>query len=185
MSEQPTLKTQRLILRPYTLDDAPELQRLIGERDVAATLMIVPHPYEDGMAEEWIGKRQDLFDKGEIVNFAVTHRKDGYLIGGIGFHAIEREAERAEIGYWIAKPYWGNGYATEAARAVVKFGFEVMKLNRIHAAHFSNNPASGRIMRKIGMKYEGCRRQHEKKWGELLDWECYGILRNEYLSLNK
>ena len=180
MNEQPTITTERLILRPYKLDDALELQRLIGERDVARTLMSVPHPYENGMAEEWIGRRQELFDKGESVNFAITHREDGYLIGGIGFHQVDREAERAEIGYWIAKQYWNNGYGTEAAMAVVKFGFEVMKLNRIHAAHFSNNPASGRIMQKIGMKYEGCRRQHVRKWGELLDWECYGILRSEY-----
>ena len=184
MNKQPILKTERLILRPYTLDDAPELQRLIGERDVAATLMSVPHPYPDGAAEEWINKQPERAEKGEF-QFAITHRAEGYLIGGIGFHAIEREAERAEIGYWIAKQYWGLGYGTEAARHVVKFGFYIMKLNRIHAAHFSNNPASGRIMRKIGMKYEGCRRQHVRKWGTLLDWECYGILRSEYLALKK
>jgi ribosomal-protein-alanine N-acetyltransferase len=175
------ITTERLLLRPYTLDDAPELQRLIGEWDVAKTLMSVPHPYPDGAAEEFINRQHERAEKGEF-QFAITHRKDGYLIGGIGFHQVDREAERAEIGYWIAKPYWNNGYGTEAARAVVKFGFEVMKLNRIHAAHFSNNPASGRIMQKIGMKYEGCRRQHVRKWGELLDWECYGILRNEYLA---
>ena len=87
--------------------------------------------------------------------------------------------------YWIAKQYWGNGYGTEAAGVVVKFGFEAMKLNRIHATHFSNNPASGRIMQKIGMKYEGCSRQHIVKWGELLDWECYGILRSESLAMEK
>lgn len=183
MNEQPTITTERLILRPYCLDDAPELQRLIGERDVAKTLLTVPHPYPDGAAEEFIGKHPERIEKGEF-QFAITHRRDGYLIGGIGFHQVDREAELAEIGYWIAKPYWGNGYGTEAARAIVKFGFEVMNLNRIHAAHFSNNPASGYIMRKLGMKYEGCRRQHVRKWGVLLDWECYGILRSDYETLN-
>ena len=177
--EQPTIITERLLLRPYTLDDAPELQRLIGERDVAKTLMSVPHPYPDGAAEEFINRHPQRSEKGAF-QFAITHREDGRLIGGIGFNDIDLESERAEIGYWIALTYWGNGYGTEAARAVVKFGFEVMELNRIHAAHFSNNPASGRIMQKIGMKHEGCRRQHVRKWGELLDWECYGILRNEY-----
>jgi ribosomal-protein-alanine N-acetyltransferase len=179
IKKQPTLTTERLILRPYTLDDAPELQRLIGERDVARTLMSVPHPYPDGAAEEFINAHPERAEKGQY-QFAITHWKEGYLIGGTGFNDVDREAGRAEIGYWIARPYWGNGYGTEAARAMVKFGFEVMNLNRIHAAHFSNNPASGRIMRKIGMKYEGCRRQHVRKWGVLLDWECYGILRSEY-----
>lgn len=182
INEQPVLTTERLILRPYTLDDAPELQRLIGERDVAKTLMSVPHPYPDGAAEEFINEHFTRAGKGEH-QFAITHRKEGYLIGGTGFNQVDQEAERAEIGYWIARPYWGNGYGTEAARAMLKFVFEVMDLNRIHAAHFSNNPASGKIMRKIGMKYEGSRRQHVRKWGELLDWECYGILRNEYLSM--
>ena len=184
MKQQPTITTERLILRSYRMDDAPELQRLIGERDIAATTMNIPHPYEDGMAEEWISKRQQLFDSGEQMNLAITHRQDGFLIGGIGFNTIDRESERAEIGYWIAVPYWNKGYGTEAARAAVRYGFTVMNLNRIHAAHFSNNPASGRVLQKIGMKYEGCRRQHHKKWGVLLDWECYGILRSEYEILN-
>jgi ribosomal-protein-alanine N-acetyltransferase len=177
--EQSTITTERLLLRPYTLDDAPELQRLIGEWDVAKTLMSVPYPYPDGAAEEFIVQHPVDSEKGDF-QFAVTHREEGCLIGGIGFNDVDSEAERAEIGYWIARTYWGNGYGTEAARAVVKFGFEVMQLNRIHAAHFSNNPASGRIMQKIGMKHEGCRRRHVRKWGELLDWECYGILRSEY-----
>lgn len=180
----PVLKTERLVLRPYTLEDAPELQRLIGEREVARTLMSVPHPYPDGAAEEFINGHPERTESGEF-QFAITHGEEGYLIGGIGFNAVEREAECAEIGYWIARSYWGNGYATEAARAVIRFGFEDKKLNRIHATHFSNNPASGNVMRKIGMTCEGCRRQHVRKWGELLDWECYGILRSEYQAMLK
>jgi len=180
MSQQPTIKTERLILRPYRQEDAPELQRLIGERDVVSTMMSIPHPYEDGMAEEWIDKQRESFDKGETINFAITHRREGFLIGGIGFHEIDRQSERAEIGYWIGKPYWRNGYGTEAARAVLQYGFEVLGLNRIHAIHFGNNPVSGRILQKIGMRHEGCHRQHFKKWGVFVDWELYGILRSEY-----
>ena len=181
MSQQPTIETEHLILRPYRLEDAPELQRLIGDRDIASTTMNIPHPYEDGMAEEWIGKRQqESFERGENVRFAITHRQEGFLIGGIGLNDIDRQSELAEIGYWIAKPYWNKGYGTEAARAVVKYGFEVLGLNRIHAKHFRRNPASGRILQKIGMKHEGCHRQHFKKWGNFEDFELYGILRSEY-----
>ena len=179
MNERPTLTTERLILRPYTLDDAPELQRLFGERDVAATMANIPYPYEDGMAEEWIGTHQESFEKGEAIEFAITHRQEGFLIGGIGLR-IDKHSELAEIGYWIGKPYWRKGYGTEAAHAVLKYGFEVLGLNRINGRYFKRNPASGSIMQKIGMKHEGCQRQAFKKWGKFEDFELYGILRSEY-----
>ena len=182
MTKRPTLKTKRLILRPHTLNDAKELQRLIGDRAIADTTLSVPHPYEDGMAEEWIGSRQESFDKGEGVEFAITNRQEGYLIGGIGLK-LDKANARAELGYWIGKPYWNQGYCTEAAQAVVKYGFKVLGLNRIHAHHMTRNPASGRVMQKIGMKHEGRLRQHFKgRWGQFDDWETYGILRSEYLA---
>ncbi len=156
------------------------MQKLIGDHDVVSTMTNVPYPYEDGMAEEWIGGRKENFEKGKTVDFAITHRQEGFLIGGIGLNDIDRQSERAEIGYWIGKPYWRNGYGTEAARAILRYGFEVLGLNRIQARHFGNNPASGRIMQKIGMKHEGCQRQAFKKWGKFEDWELYGILRSEY-----
>ena len=80
-------------------------------------------------------------------------------------------------------PYWGLGYATEAAAVVVRFGFETLALNRIFAMHFSRNPASGRVLQKIGMRHEGTLRQHLKKWDEYVDLECYAILRNDFQSL--
>jgi [ribosomal protein S5]-alanine N-acetyltransferase len=177
----PTLTTKRLILRPHTLQDAPDIQRLIGERDVAKTLAVVPHPYPDGAAEEWISKRAEMAAKGEL-QFAITDRQTGALMGSIGFVDFNCESDCAEIGYWIAKPCWGKGYGTEAAQAVVKYGFEEMGLNRIYAKHFKQNPASGRIMQKIGMQYEGCQRQSFKKWGEYIDFELYAILKSEYLA---
>ena len=183
MGEHPTFETERLILRPFRLDDAPELQRLIGDRDIAATTLNIPHPYENGMAEEWIGKHQERFDKGEGVSFAITHREEGFFIGGMGLH-INKEHENAELGYWVGKPYWNKGYCTEAAQAVVRYGFEVLGLNRIHVAHMRRNPASGKVMQKIGMKHEGCSRQHIKKWGKFEDIESYGILRGEYGGSN-
>ncbi len=179
MAERPTIETERLILRPFTMDDAPEVQRLAGEWDIASTTGNIPHPYEDGMAEEWIGTHQERFDKGELVNFAITHREEGFLIGAVGL-GTNKQDESAGLGYWIGKPYWNNGYCTEAARIVLQHGFEVVGLNRIYATHFSRNPASGRVMQKIGMRHEGCLRQHFKKWGSFEDMEYYGILRSEY-----
>ena len=85
----------------------------------------------------------------------------------------------AELGYWIGVPYWDKGYATEAAQAVLRYGFENMQLQRIFAMHFKENVASGNVLRKIGMKHEGCMRQHILKWGKFIDIELFGILRQE------
>lgn len=180
MTEPPLLKTKRLILRPFTLADAPQVQRLAGDKDIAATTLHIPHPYEDGMAEEWISKHPGEFEKGEQITFAITHREEKYLIGAIGLSSISQEHETGEVGYWIGKPYWNQGYCTEATKAVLKYAFDVLRLNRIHARHFKRNPASGRVMQKAGMRHEGCLRQHYKKWGNYEDSELYGILKMEF-----
>ena len=181
MKERPSLETARLVLRPFLLADAPEVQRLAGERDVAATTLNIPHPYEDGMAEAWIGAHQERYEQGELVNFAIVLRKDRTLIGAIGL-SIEQRHTSAEMGYWIGKPFWNRGYCTEAARAVVSYAFEVLRLNRVHASYMTRNPASGRVMEKVGMTYEGCLRQHVKKWGVFEDLGMYGILQSDWES---
>ena len=93
---------------------------------------------------------------------------------------LRREHNRAELGYWIGVPYWNHGYATEAASTVLRYAFETMDLHRVYAFHFTTNPASGRVLEKIGMTHEGTRRGHTLKWGEYLDNEAYGILRDEW-----
>jgi [ribosomal protein S5]-alanine N-acetyltransferase len=179
MKERPTLETARLILRPFVLADAPDVQRLAGEREVASTTRNIPHPYEDGMAEDWIRTHQAQFEQGTLVNFAIVLRTEHVLIGGIGMR-INPHDTNAELGYWIGKPYWNRGYCTEAAQAVVRYGFEVLGLHRLHASYLTRNPASGRVMQKLGMTYEGCLRQHVNKWEVFEDLAVYGILRSEY-----
>jgi RimJ/RimL family protein N-acetyltransferase len=180
MSKQPTLETERLVLRPYTLDDAADVRRLAGDPVVADTALNIPHPYPEGAAEAWIGQHQGWFDAGEGVVYAVTLRATGELLGSVSM-GINRKHNRAEMGYWIGKPYWNQGYATEAARALVGYGFQELGLNRIFAYHFSRNPASGRVMQKAGMAYEGRLRQHDKKEDGYEDLEAYGILREDLL----
>ena len=182
MRSAPPLLTERLLLRSLTLEDATDVQRLAGDRDIAATLPNMPHPYEDGMAENWIRSCYEKLEKDEAINFAITLRTDKNLIGGIALR-LDRENENGELGYWIGKPYWNRGYCTEAARAVVAYSFEVLKLNRIHAKHFKRNTASGRVLEKIGMRYEGCFRQHVKKWDNFEDLMGYGMLKADYDSL--
>jgi RimJ/RimL family protein N-acetyltransferase len=179
MKPYPTLETERLILRPFTLADAPALQTLANDKDIAHRTLSMPHPYEDGMAEAWISTHQEAYEKGESIRLAVTRRADGALIGAIGLD-INVQHARAEVGYWIGKPFWNQGYCTEALKAVIKFGFQELDLNRIQACHFGDNPVSGRVMQKAGMTYEGCRRQHVKRLGTFKDLEGYSILRSEH-----
>ena len=173
----PTLHTDRLLLRAHTLADAPELARLAGAREVAATTLRIPHPYSVADAEAFITGWQDADER---VAFAIVLRESSVLLGGMGLR-LENQHRHAELGYWIGTPYWGNGYATEAARAVLRHGFEVRKLHRIHASHFANNAASGNVLHKIGMKHEGRLRQHILKWGQFVDLELYGLLDTDLL----
>ena len=182
MRSAPPLLTERLLLRSFILEDATDVQRLAGDRDIAATLTNMPYPYEDGMAEKWIRFCYKRFEKDEALNFAITLRTDKNLIGGIALR-LDQENENGEIGYWIGKPYWNRGYCTEAAKAVVAYSFKVLKLNRVHAKHFKRNVASGRVLKKIGMQYEGCFRQHVKKWDNFEDLMGYGMLKADYDSL--
>lgn len=179
MRTAPPLLTQRLLLRSLTLEDTADVQRLAGDRDIALMTVAIPHPYEEGMAEEWIRASSERFEKDEALNFAITLKADKKLIGAIGLE-LEPEHQRGELGYWIGKPYWNLGYATEAAKAVVAYSFQVLKLNRIYAYHFTRNPASGRVLEKVGMRSEGCRRQHTKKWGTFEDSIGYGILKADF-----
>ncbi len=179
MPAYPELTTDRLNLRRFQLSDAPEVRRLAGDRAIAATTLNIPHPYEEGIAEEWIGKHGPAFEKDEAVSFAITVKQTGALVGAIGLHLV-REHDRAELGYWIGEPYWGRGYATEAGRSVLGYAFEVLALNRVLARHFPRNPQSGRVLQKLGMKYEGRLRQHVKKWSVYEDVVVYGLLRSEY-----
>lgn len=175
---RPTLTTARLVLRPFTLDDAPAVQRLAADREVALNTLLIPHPYPEGAAVDWIDGHDDTSDN-HI--FAIAPRDGGEAMGAIGLH-VDRKHERAEIGYWLGVPFWGCGYVTEAAAAVVEYAFDKLAMNRVFAFHFARNAASGRVLQKIGMRREGTLRQHLVKWGEHVDVDYYGVVREEWVG---
>jgi len=175
MSSHPTLETERLKLRPYEEADIPELVSLVNHREVAATTLRIAHPYTEQDARGFLKLAQDP-DK---IWLAITLRGDGQQIGGVGLR-VDREHEHAELGYWLGVAFWGQGYATEASREMLRYGFEDLKLHRIFASHFGHNPASGQVLRKLGLRYEGCQRQHLRKWDRFVDSELYGVLRQEW-----
>jgi ribosomal-protein-alanine N-acetyltransferase len=164
------LTTPRLTLRPFQTADAPDVQRLAGAREIALNTLHIPHPYPDGAAEAWIS----MHGAGPERVFAIAHKQE--LIGAIGF-IIDAQNERAELGYWIGVPFWGHGFATEAAAAIVTYGFDDCNLHRIYAQAFSRNPASARVLQKVGMHHEGTLHHHLKKWDEYLDVDYYGMVR--------
>lgn len=181
MCTQPTLYTDRLACRPLTLADAADVQRLAGEHDIADMTQI-PHPYEDGVAEKWIRSTHEEFEKEEGATFAITLREEGSLIGAIGLGHKDAHGT-AELGYWVGKPYWHRGYCTEAARAVLGYGFHELCLHRICAYHFRRNPASGRVMQKIGMQHEGDYPKEARKCGIFEDLVLYGILKSDFVKI--
>jgi [ribosomal protein S5]-alanine N-acetyltransferase len=169
------LDTVRLRIRAYSEADIAELVPLIGAREVAATTGRIPHPYTIEDARQFLVK----IEADREVRMAVTLRDRGRFIGGIGLRLIE-EHQSAELGYWLGVPYWGQGYATEAAREMLRYGFQQLRLHRIFASHFKNNPTSGRVLQKLGMRHEGCQREHIHKFGQFLDLELYGLLRRDW-----
>lgn len=169
------LTTARLTLRPISPEHKRAIIPLISERQVARNLLRVPHPYLDHHFDEFM---QKIADSDTDAVYSIFVRDENCLCGGMGLH-LALEHKRAELGYWLGLPYWGRGYATEAAHAVMAYGFDTLKLNRIFASHFSGNDASGRVLEKIGMKPEGKLLKHVLRLGEYRDVLLYGRVRED------
>lgn len=142
------LKTQRLTLRPPALTDAACVSLLAGEYEVASMTATIPHPYSQELAAEWIGE----VGRGEEgVVFMIE--LGGTVIGCTGYRAFGDD--HAELGYWIGKPLWGNGYATEAVSALIAHAFDSDGFDYLLAGYFSDNPASARVIEKLGFMARG------------------------------
>jgi len=176
----PTLETARLILRVPVMEDAPRVQELVSDQAIAATTLNIPHPYPENGAVEWVERRLKMAEAGEgEYGYAIIHKAQAQFIGTITMR-VNQEHARAEVGYWLGKTYWGEGYMTEALCRLIQFGFEDLLLQRVYANHLHINPASGRVMQKAGMRYEGTFPKHILKWGEFVDLVNYGITREDY-----
>jgi [ribosomal protein S5]-alanine N-acetyltransferase len=169
----PRIETERLLLRPFTPDDAPIVQREVSRVEIAR-MMVIPHPYPENGAAEWIATAAK---PGR--DFAIELRESGVLVGSVAINPHEQH-RRASIGYWCAVAHWGRGYATEAVRAIIDYGFRDLGLNRVFAECHGDNPASRRVLEKVGMTYEGSLRQHSFRLGRFADKLQFGILRSEW-----
>lgn len=167
-------------MRPLDLRDIPKVQRLASAKEIAENTF-VPHPYPPEGAREFVEKARQQWQDDEAYVFAIIERARGVFVGCMGIHP-QPAHRRAEVGYWIGLPYWGRGYASAALRLIIGFGFDTLKLNRIAAGHFPRNPASGRVMQKANMTYEGRLRGALWHRDEYRDEVRYGILRQDYLQ---
>jgi len=174
----PVLLSTRLQLRPFTVDDCAEVNRLVGDKDVATPLIAVDYPYTEDKARRWIVKHAPSYDAGGALNFAVDERDSGVLVGFIG---IGGNDSQAGMGYWYGKQFWGRGYATEAGCATIAFAFEELAIEQIAASHLTGNRASGRVLQKMGMRYQGRRPHYYPKWDQYCDKDEYAITGADYL----
>jgi ribosomal-protein-alanine N-acetyltransferase len=152
---QTTITTPRLSLRPFEETDARRIAYLAGDYDVARMCSRVPHPYTMSAAYEFIGMSARSRESGREFAFAVTAPIDG-LIGSCGVSPVTgADGGTFEIGYWLGMPYWGLGYASEAARAVMAWARDQLGAETFVAGHFVDNPASGHVLRKLGFAPTG------------------------------
>lgn len=170
--EQLALETKRLILRPYKLSDAGQVISLAGDSRVSDTTLNIPHPYTIHMAREWISTHKNEWKKRTGLVYAVTEKNTGQLLGTVSL--VEINESNAELGYWLGFPYWGNGYCSEAVKALIEHAFSVLNLSFLYAEHLTSNPASGRVMIKNGMQSLGCTNKKNRE-GNLSKVETYQI----------
>lgn len=176
------IETDRLILRPFRSGDAPLMfKNWAGDREVPRYLTWNVHRSvsdTENVVNMWVAQYNDI----STYNWVIVLKELGEPIGSISVARIYENIDGAEIGYCIGKPWWGRGIMTEAFSAIIPYLFEV-GFNRIDAAHAVKNPASGRVMQKCGLTYEGTLRQFFRATsGELMDISFYSILKEEFES---
>lgn len=179
---QSTLETNRLILRPLTPANVSSIQRLASAREIADTMISIPHPYPEGEAERYVAKRIAEFEQGHSRSFAIEHKFDNKFCGVIEIRDIEREHSQAELSFWLAVEAWGQGYMSEAVKPILHFSFEDLDLNRLYAYHMVRNPGSSKVLQKNGFMQEGILRQRICKWGVFEDVKLWALLRQDWQS---
>ncbi len=178
-SNLPQLVTQRLVLRTATLRDANDIYAYSKDEKVAEHVLWYAHK-SPGETRQYVKQMIKLYRNGSPASYVIALKSTGRVIGTIGFMNINPEHSSGEVGYSMARDMWGKGIMTEALKAILDFGFRTLRLNRIDAMHDCNNPSSGRVMEKCGMKYEGCLRQKVYNKSKFVDVNLYSILWEDY-----
>ena len=175
--ETVVLANELIMMRSFEPADVVPVLALASAREIAENTF-VPHPYSQDAAEEFVNRVREQWSSDEAYVFAILDRSSDAFVGAMGIHP-EGKHNSAKVGFWIGKPFWGRGLATSALGLLIRFGFEQLNLNRIEAGHLVHNAASGRVMQKADMRYEGIRRQALLHRNQYKDVVWYAILRED------
>ncbi|WP_337957791.1 GNAT family N-acetyltransferase [Guptibacillus spartinae] len=174
------LKTDRLTLQPFQKEDASRIKDLANNKELA-TILGLPHPYELEHAEEWIAIQPEQIHEGLEYPLTIVTKNDNQIIGTITLR-IDKNNNKGELGYWIGRDFWGNGFATEAVNRMIEFGFNHLDLNKVWASAISRNKASTIVLEKAGLQKEGRLKENRLLHNKYEDVDVYGLLKNEYKS---
>jgi RimJ/RimL family protein N-acetyltransferase len=177
----PRIVTERMRLRPFVAEDADDLAMLTGTPEIADT-MLESHPFSVGSARSTIAAQAAHYQAGRAIHFAVERRDRAGLVGGVELCALDNPHRCAELRFWIAQTDWGQGFASEAASAVLRFAFKELRLHRIDAMHLVRSDAAGAVLRKIGMRQEGVLRERVRKSGRFEDVALWAVLADELID---
>lgn len=179
MQRFPTLYTFRLVLSQPVIEDAEDvISQMNSTSEISENTLTIPFPYHKEHADFWFQMADYSFRKKEAFIFGIREKDNLKLIGAIGLH-LDAAHNKAEVGYWLGKSFWNNGYVSEALLEVIKFGFDELKLNKIFASHFHHNPASGKVLEKCGFVLEAELKREILKNNQYLDLFRYSIF-NKY-----
>jgi ribosomal-protein-alanine N-acetyltransferase len=176
------LETERLILRPLKNEDEETIYNYVKNYDIAKWTINIPHPYPREGAIEFIRQARALMEEGLCYELAILLKPDSEIVGVVSFVKVNKKHRNAELGYWVGKPHWNKGIATEAAKRILKFGFDELGLERVFSKCFFDNLPSRKVMEKLGMEYEGKFRHEVLKENNFIDMTYYSILIEDWIK---
>jgi RimJ/RimL family protein N-acetyltransferase len=174
------LETKRLILRPLNIEDEETIYQYVKDYDIARWTINIPHPYPRDGAISFIRQARELMDEGLCYELAILLKFNQEIVGVVSFVKVDITHRNAELGFWVGKPHWNKGIATEAASRILEFGFGDLDLERIFSKCFYDNLPSQRVMEKIGMEYEGKFRHEVFKENRFIDMTYYSLLKEDW-----
>ncbi len=171
---------KKVLLRKLKLSDAPSIYRYVKHRDITRWTLHIPYPYPKNGAIKFIRHSWALQRADKIINYAITVKGFDEVVGVIGFQDFDWPNQSAELGYWLGKPFWGKGLMTEAIGLMLELAFRKLKLHRVRAGVFADNPASVKVLMKNGFKREGVLRHRRLRYGKWRDTVLHAILAPEW-----
>lgn len=175
-----TIEGKRVLIRKLRIEDSDPIFLLVNDPEVVRWTTRIPHPYPEDAAAEFICNCQGQWQKGEAFVFAQILMQSGEFLGVIGLSNVARTHGCAELGFWTGRPYWNNGFATEAVSLVLRFAFDDLGLHRVYASTFEKNAGSRKVLEKNRFSLEGIMREAVVRYDQRHNFLNYGILSREF-----